>query len=74
MKEAIAQAVEYIDGKKTYLISAGAVAYGALAVAHKVPDPEHIGAWALSVGAYAIAIRSVVTKFLAVLKANKLGE
>lgn len=65
------KAIQWVDGKKTYIVSAAIVVYSILAVAHKVPNPDQVGVWAIAVAAYAVALRSVLTKFLAAMKASK---
>lgn len=54
----------WLDGYKTYIIAAACIVYGILASLHKVPDPEAVAQWMITVGLLAVGFRSALQKLI----------
>jgi len=63
--------VKWLDGKKTYILSVAIIVYAILAAKGLVPKPDQVQDWAVLVAAYAITLRSTLSKFLDEISKSK---
>ena len=56
--------VNYLDGKKTYILSIAVIVYAALAYFGVAPEPDKVQAAMVIIAGYALTLRSALAKFL----------
>ena len=56
--------IDYLDGKKTYILSIAVIVYAALAYFGVAPEPDKVQAAMVIIAGYAFTLRSALTKFL----------
>jgi len=56
--------IDYLDGKKTYILSIAVIVYAALAYFGVAPEPDKVQAAMVIIAGYALTLRSALAKFL----------
>jgi hypothetical protein len=56
--------IDYIRGKKTYLLSAGVIIYAVLAYFGVLPEPNVIAAAFVVIAGYAVTFRAAIAKLI----------
>jgi len=55
--------IEYLKGKKTYILAVVIIAYAVCAALGFVPDPSVVGAFLVVVSGFAITLRAALASF-----------
>jgi len=56
--------IQWLKGKKTYIVAIVCLVYGVLALTKVAPDPNHIGVWTVQIAAYAVGFRAALQKLI----------
>jgi len=59
----MASVIDFLAGKKTYILSVLVIVYAVLSALDYVPKPDEVSSFLIVVSAFAVTIRSAISTF-----------